>query len=82
MQTRYCEHLADLEKEGDFCYILEDSKMIIWLPRAGMCSIRIGGEEHPRWLLTGPREKPTLQPSIHVVGVWHGWLRDGVLSEC
>lgn len=35
-----------------------------------------------RWALSGTREKPTLSPSLHWVGVWHGWLRDGLLASC
>jgi hypothetical protein len=27
-------------------------------------------------------EDITLSPSIHHVGHWHGWLRDGVLVSC
>lgn len=34
------------------------------------------------WLLTGERSKPTLHPSLHVPGCWHGWLRDGQLISC
>ena len=35
-----------------------------------------------RWSLSGTREKPTLSPSLHWVGVWHGWLRCGMLESC
>lgn len=35
-----------------------------------------------RWSLSGTREAPTLSPSLHWVGVWHGWLRDGQLTSC
>jgi hypothetical protein len=34
------------------------------------------------WLLTGDRAKPTLYPSLHSVGRWHGWLREGQLVSC
>lgn len=34
------------------------------------------------WLLTGTRECPTLHPSLHVPGQWHGWLREGQLVSC
>lgn len=33
------------------------------------------------WYWNGDRDKPTLTPSLHAVGIWHGWLRDGVLIE-
>lgn len=35
-----------------------------------------------QWSLSGTLEKPTLNPSLHWVGVWHGWLRDGNLISC
>jgi len=34
------------------------------------------------WSLSGTREKPTLYPSLHWVGQWHGWLQDGFLKSC
>jgi hypothetical protein len=34
------------------------------------------------WQLSGPDERPTLSPSIHAPGQWHGYLRDGQLVEC
>lgn len=36
----------------------------------------------PSWHWDGDREKPTLQPSVHHVGHWHGWLRAGVWVSC
>lgn len=40
------------------------------------------GWDVPRWTLTGTPEKPTLNPSLNWVNVWHGWLRDGRLVSC
>ncbi len=40
-------------------------------------------DEHgqgPPWTITGTIPDLTAQPSIHAVGVWHGYLRDGVLE--
>lgn len=35
------------------------------------------------WQRTGETfETMTLSPSIHAVGHWHGWLKDGVLLSC
>jgi hypothetical protein len=35
------------------------------------------------WDLTGTSfDNITLSPSIHQVGHWHGWLRNGVLESC
>ena len=32
----------------------------------------------PSWHWSGSTDKPTLKPSVHHVGHWHGWLTDGV----
>jgi hypothetical protein len=36
----------------------------------------------PSWHWDGNRDKPTLTPSVHHVGHWHGWLRAGVWVSC
>lgn len=33
------------------------------------------------WMWDGNREKPTLSPSIHHVGHWHGFLRGGFFVQ-
>lgn len=39
--------------------------------------------KHDSWHLTGDDiDKPTLTPSVHHVGCWHGWIRDGEISTC
>lgn len=34
------------------------------------------------WTWDGNRERPTLSPSIHAVGHWHGYLRAGRFESC
>lgn len=34
-----------------------------------------------QWGFDGNEEKPTLSPSLHAIGVWHGWVRNGQLIE-
>jgi hypothetical protein len=34
-----------------------------------------------QWSWDKNEEKPTLHPSLHAVGVWHGWVRNGMLRE-
>ncbi|MCB1516139.1 MAG: hypothetical protein KDJ19_00775 [Hyphomicrobiaceae bacterium] len=34
------------------------------------------------WNWNGSFEKPTLTPSVHDKGHWHGWLTDGVWRSC
>jgi hypothetical protein len=35
-----------------------------------------------QWSLTGTFDKPTLSPSLHWVGIWHGFLQEGYLRSC
>lgn len=34
------------------------------------------------WNWNGNTDKPTLTPSVHHVGHWHGWLTDGEWKSC
>jgi hypothetical protein len=34
-----------------------------------------------QWSWDGNEDAPTLNPSLHAVGVWHGWVRGGQLVE-
>lgn len=36
----------------------------------------------PSWNWNGSLDRPTLSPSVHHVGHWHGWLTDGVWRSC
>lgn len=36
----------------------------------------------PSWEWDGNNEAPTLKPSVHHVGHWHGWLTGGVWLSC
>lgn len=38
-------------------------------------------DQHPSWGWDGNRKKPTLTPSIHHVGHWHGYLTAGVFTQ-
>lgn len=38
--------------------------------------------DSPSWQWNGSLDKPTLQPSVHHVGHWHGYLTDGVWLSC
>lgn len=33
------------------------------------------------WTVTGDAPRITMQPSINIVGDYHGWIRDGVITE-
>ncbi len=36
----------------------------------------------PSWSLSGDPDRPTLSPSLHLVGHWHGWMREGRFVSC
>lgn len=36
----------------------------------------------PSWSWNGSLERPSLQPSVHHVGHWHGYLTDGEWRAC
>lgn len=35
----------------------------------------------PRWDVVGNAPHLTVTPSINVIGIWHGWIRNGELVE-
>ena len=34
-----------------------------------------------QWSWDGNEKKPTLHPSLHAGGIWHGWVTEGMLKE-
>jgi hypothetical protein len=51
----------------------------------GMLALRpvaAGQEPHPSWEWDGHEDKPTLHPSVHLPGRWHGWFRAGRMESC
>lgn len=82
---------------GDFCWDFDDESLggkrtdethwlYIHLPgeqHRGAIQVRRGAPGGNRvWGWDGNEDKPTLQPSIHHVGVWHGHLVAGRLVSC
>lgn len=70
---------------GSFCIVTAaDGDRMLWhkLPNAmvGFCRlrpVRSGAPAHPSWKWDGNEDKPTLKPSVHQVGGWHGWITAG-----
>lgn len=75
-----------LEKPGDFCFDRDFETLYIWLPgMKGPDSLRIQKGEPGGvriWGWDGNEEKPTIKPSIHALGEWHGFLQNGKLVSC
>lgn len=88
------EHLDDLAtgEPGAFC-IAEEANghaMYMKLPNgfAGVLTLSKSGSHHDPgagkycWHWDGNLEKPTLTPSVHQLGCWHGWIRNGRMESC
>ncbi len=83
---------------GDFTFDAERKHLYIVLPnakgefnldaagRAALDAIQISrtpaGCSNRIWLWDGNETSPTLNPSIHWLGHWHGYLINGVLKSC
>ena len=83
-----------LHQAGDFLWDVrgERRKLILAIPMLQRTSQGRGWVysqwtiDHPnaggaQWSWDRNEDKPTLSPSLHAVGLWHGWVRDGMLVE-
>ena len=77
------------EQAGDFYWNLQNGRRAIVI---AMPTTAAGGEftyvewpirpypgDRPQWHWDGHVNAPTLTPSLHWVGVWHGWCEHGRL---
>lgn len=87
--------LSDIGNEGDFAWPspkeTEDGRSVgahdfiyIVIPGGGVCRWGIDKplENGCQWQWDGNEDAPTLTPSLHLVGTWHGWMRNGELVSC
>jgi len=44
-------------------------------------SINWKNGSNAEWNWNQDEDNPTLKPSLHAVGMWHGWVRNGFLVE-
>jgi Family of unknown function (DUF6527) len=83
------ESVGDIAAVGDFAWIKDDQKrrsLVVALPLGkswSVCSWTIDHRNHcnAQWSWDGNKDEPTLKPSLHWVGAWHGWVRKGMLVE-
>ena len=84
INCRKVQH-GGMEKPGDFTFDDDRKTIYVWLPGVtGPDALRIqfGTPGGPRvWGWDGNEDKPTLMPSIHALGQWHGYLREGRLQS-
>jgi hypothetical protein len=79
---------------GQFCYVVDSKGTKIGLqsclpnagnhgePNWGSTMFKNHGTKNREWVWDGNVEKPTLSPSIHRVGHWHGHLKKGYFKSC
>ncbi len=79
-----CNKVDVISKPGDFKFSEERDYLYIWIPgTTGPDAIPISNLKHPRnWLWDGNEDSPSLSPSLHCVGEWHGYLTSGYLQSC
>ncbi len=82
----FAAEVGGMEKPGDFCFDDSFTHIYIWLPgTSGPDAIQIqrgGPGGHRVWGWDGNADKPTLTPSIHARGEWHGFMTAGRLVSC
>lgn len=75
-----------MERPGDFSFSEDFDCIYLWMPgMPGPDAIHIqrgqpGGDRVWGW--DGDEDRPTLTPSLHVPGCWHGYLQSGRLQSC
>ena len=75
--------------EGQFCYSRNANGSPTWVhfwPVDSICplSASVAPQRNDigvTWTLTGSEEAPTLSPSVHAKGVWHGFLTNGIARQ-
>lgn len=82
----FAQKPGGIEQIGDFCFDDDFNHIYIWLPGMSgpdcLAISKTATSEDRVWFWNGNEVKPTLSPSIHAIGQWHGYLRDGRLCSC
>lgn len=78
----YLDHVLSIEYKRD--WLGKRPPLCVALPGGHWFNVDSqasdSGETHG-WTITGEPPNVTANPSINAVGDYHGWLRDGVLSD-
>jgi len=88
VRVDYLDHGSASNAPGSFKYYRQKDRDVAGMIYVCPCGCgRIGAipirpAESPSWAWDGNRDAPTLNPSVHDVGHWHGWLRNGVWESC
>lgn len=94
VQMKRVEREGDIDNAGEFAWELRDGVryLSVALPRPSVseptgylmnCLPVAKGDNVPgvHWGWDGDEEQPTLTPSVHCTGHWHGWIRRGWMVE-
>ncbi len=81
LSKHYLEHVATLRKAISVCIPTPEGRCTPFCIDAhptndpnGGWQVTIAGD-----LIDGQKPDITVTPSLHAVGIWHGWLTNGVL---
>lgn len=84
VQRTSLDEIYDSGAAGD--WYIDDERGGIWLiiPGFGLTfwTYRDRQSNGALWQWNNSYDAPTLSPSLHLVGEWHGWLREGKLISC
>ena len=82
---------GDVERVGDFWWQIDEKghRMILIalpIPSGKFCWSEwaiapLKLSNGASWTWDGDVDAPTLSPSLHAIGLWHGWVRKGMLIE-
>lgn len=72
---------------GSFYITETEAGKVMWLKLPDGVASAINLRPHmadtgPNWEWDGNEDKPTLTPSVHRVGSWHGFVRNGRMESC
>jgi hypothetical protein len=70
-----------LDEDGELCVILPGGGSEWNVDRGRKYNEQKPSRNLPAWTRTGDLPKVTATPSINAIGTYHGWLRDGVLTD-
>lgn len=61
----------------------EGKRPMLWvmLPSGPFCIDQRSSRSEAGWKVTGDAPQVTLTPSINVMGAYHGWITDGVITD-
>src|ERR1700690_2167119 len=83
---------GDIDNAGDFTWEIRDGAryIVVALPLGLLADNYLinnlpvakgSGTRGREWGWDGNEDAPTLTPSIHCIGHWHGWVQTGKLVE-